>query len=342
MQRAAWGGKSLDLPVRHPYHEASHREIVLTPAAAKTRGAPLPSDAVLASAANRRGILAMLAAMTFFTGSDAIVKMATAQLPTGQIMATRGIFAMIIVLGLMAARGELHHLRSVTDARVLSRAGLEALIAFLFIMCLAVLPLANLTAVLQATPMILTLIAVAFGLERVGWRRWSAIIVGFIGVLLIVKPSVAGFNAYALISLATATLVAIRDLVTRTIGTHIATTLVTFTTTAATTGLGVLLFFAEDWRPLTWSEIAMLASAAAFVSAGNLAIVQAFRVGEMSVVSPFRYSIILTSLLAGLLVFGEWPDLVSCAGIALIMLSGLYTIRREQIRARAAASGEAA
>jgi hypothetical protein len=130
MQRAACGGESLDLPVRHPYHEASHREIVLTPAAAKTRGAPLPSDAALASAANRRGILAMLAAMTFFTGSDAIVKMATAQLPTGQIMATRGIFAMIIVLGLMAARGELHHLRSVTDARVLSRAGLEALIAF--------------------------------------------------------------------------------------------------------------------------------------------------------------------------------------------------------------------
>lgn len=342
MQAAYSGSDGLDLPVRHPYHGASHREIVVPPAAANSRGAPLSSEAALASAANRRGILAMLAAMTFFTGSDAIVKLATAQLPTGQIMATRGGFAMVIVLGLMAARGELHHLRSAANPRVLSRAGLEALIAFLFILCLAVLPLANLTAVLQATPMILTLFAVALGLERVGWRRWSAIIVGFVGVLLIVKPSVAGFNAYALISLVTATLVAMRDLITRTIGTHIATTLVTFMTTTATTSLGVLLFFAEDWRPLTWSEIALLASAAGFVSIGNLAIVQAFRVGELSVVSPFRYSIILTSLLAGFVVFGEWPDLISCAGIVLIMLSGLYTLRPEQIRARAAISGEAA
>jgi drug/metabolite transporter (DMT)-like permease len=155
---------------------------------------------------------------------------------------------------------------------------------------------------------------------------------------MIVKPSVSGFNIYALISLVTAALVAMRDLVTRTIGSHIPTTLVTFTTTTAITVMGALLWVVEDWRPLSWTEIVMLASAAVFVSLGNLAVVQAFRVGKMSVVSPFRYSIILMSLLAGFLVFGEWPDLISCAGIVLIMLSGLYTLRREQIRAREATS----
>jgi drug/metabolite transporter (DMT)-like permease len=279
----------------------------------------------------------MLAAMSFFTGSDAILKIATADLPTGQIMATRGMFAVLIVLGLIGLRGEWRHIRSVATPRVIIRAGMEALIAFLFILCLAVMPLANITAVLQSTPMILTLTAVLLGLESVGWRRWAAIVVGFVGVLLIVQPSLTGFDAYAALTLLTATLVAVRDLITRTIGSQIPSSSVTLTTTVAVTALGFLLGSVEDWVSLSGNQILLLATAALFVTIGNLAVVAALRSGELSVVSPFRYSVILTSLLAGFLVFGEWPDLVSCAGIALIVLSGLYTIRREQNRARSAA-----
>jgi drug/metabolite transporter (DMT)-like permease len=298
------------------------------------------------ASANRRGIAAMLAAMTLFIGNDTILKVATAELPTGQIMAVRGVFAMTIVLGLILVRGEIRQLAHIGNPRVIARAGLEALVACLFILSLASLPIANITAILQSTPLIMTLIAVAFGLERVGWRRWCAIAVGFAGVVLIVRPSVEGFNAYAALGLFTAVLVAVRDLVTRTIGTHIATTVVTFSTTLTVTVLGLGLSLAEDWQPLAWRELAMLGSAAVLVSLGNMAIVRAFRTGEMSVVSPFRYSIVLTSLLAGLLVFGEWPDGVAAVGIALIVLSGVYTIHREQARhrdqARARAAGEAA
>ena len=119
-----------------------------------------------------------------------------------------------------------------------------------------------------------------------------------------------------------------------------------FSTTLTVTLLGLGLSAAEEWQALAWRELAMLAAAAVLVSLGNMAIVRAFRTGEMSVVSPFRYSIVLTSLLAGLLVFGEWPDGVAALGIALIVLSGVYTIRREQARhrdeVRACAAGEAA
>jgi len=278
----------------------------------------------------------MLASMTLFTGNDAILKIATAQLPTGQIMATRGIFAVAIVLGLMAARRELHQIRGVANPVVLARALLETSVSFLFILSLAHLPLANVTAILQATPIILTMIAAALGIERVGWRRWAAVIVGFVGVLLIVKPSISGFNTYALVILGTAALVAVRDLVTRSIGSHISSTLVTLTTTVAITAAGLVLSLAEEWRALTAWQVGLLAAAAVLVSMGNLAIVQAFRAGEMSVVSPFRYSVILTSLLAGFLLFGEWPDLVSCLGIGLIVLSGLSAIAREQVRRQAA------
>lgn len=288
----------------------------------------------------------MLTAMTLFTGNDALLKIATVGLPPGQIMATRGVFGVLLALGLVVAMGESRRLRELAAPVVALRAAVEAAVAFTFITALGVLELANITAILQATPIVLTVLTVLLGLERVGWRRWCAVAAGFAGVVLIVRPSVEGFNAYAALGLVTALLVAIRDLVTRTIGAHIPTTVVTFSTTLTVTLLGLGLSFAEDWQPLAWRELAMLGSAAVLVSLGNMAIVRAFRTGEMSVVSPFRYSIVLTSLLAGLLVFGEWPDGIAALGIALIVLSGVYTIHREQARhrdqVRAHAAGEAA
>ena len=299
--------------------------------------------------ANRRGILAMLAAMTLFTANDTLLKIATAGLPPGQIMAVPGLFAVALVVALLAGRGEAGHLRDLRQPAVFLRGALEAAIAFLFITSLSRLPIANVNAILQATPIILTFLAVALGLEQVGWRRWSAVVVGFLGVLFIVKPSMAGMNAYALMALASAALVAVRDLVTRRVGSSVPTAVVALAGTVAVMLAGFALATTEAWRPLTGGEIALLALAAVLVTAGNLAIVTAFRVGEISAVSPFRYSVVITSLAAGYLVFGEWPDLSSCLGIALVVASGLYTLHRERVRsqgsveaqARGAVAGEA-
>jgi drug/metabolite transporter (DMT)-like permease len=287
-------------------------------------------------AANRRGIIAMLAAMTFFVFSDTVLKLATAGFPPGQIMAVRGVFAVLITLGIITATGQLRQLPGILSPLVLTRAALEAGVSFLFITSLAVLPLANITAILQSTPIIITLIVVVLGMEQVGWRRWGAVIVGFVGVLLIVRPSPAGFDIYALIALITAALIAGRDFVTRGIGDHVPSIVITFSTTAAVMLAGLLAGLGETWPPLGLYEMGLLFAAALLVTVGNFAIIVAFRGTDVSVVSPFRYSNVPMAIVLGLLVFSELPDLISFAGIALIVLSGIYTIHREQLRRPAA------
>jgi drug/metabolite transporter (DMT)-like permease len=295
---------------------------------------PLLEKSLSSSTANRRGILAMLTAMTLFTGNDVLTKIATDSLPPGQIMAVRGVFAVLLTFGLVVALGEARHLKELKSPVVFGRGLLEAGVAFTFLTALGRLQLANITAILQATPIMITVLTVIMGLETVRWRRWTAIIVGFVGVLLIVKPSPSGFNVYAGLALVSAALVAVRDLVTHAVPSHIPTVLVTLSTTVTVTILGVALSLGEDWRPLPTVLTIQLASAAVLVTLGNLAIIKAFRLGELSVVSPFRYSVILTSLLAGFIIFGELPDLISVFGIVLIVSSGLYTIHREQVRLR--------
>jgi drug/metabolite transporter (DMT)-like permease len=290
---------------------------------------------------NRRGILAMLAAMTCFIGNDTLLKLASAQLGPGEIMAVRGAFASALALGLVLASRAQGHLPNLFSPRVLLRAGVEASVAFLFITSLAHLPLANITAILQAAPLIMTLMVVVLGIEQVGWRRWAAIAVGFLGVLLIVKPDPAAFNLYAGLALLSAVLVAVRDLVTRSIGAEVPSIIVTLSTTLAVGLVGAGLATVEGWRAIDGTRLLLLVAAAVFVTLGNLTIILAFRRADVAVVSPFRYVVILLSIVLGWLVFGELPDPASWLGIALIGGSGIYTIHRERVRRRAAeAAGE--
>jgi drug/metabolite transporter (DMT)-like permease len=291
---------------------------------------------------NRRGIVAMLAAMALFIVNDTLVKLASVSYPPGQLMAVRGVFACAFALALVLATGEARRLPTILKPMVLLRAVFEASVGFLFITSLGKLPLANLTAIMQATPIILTVATVVLGIERVGWRRWSAILVGFAGVVIIVRPSMDGFNVYAGIALAAAALVVCRDLATRWISDGVPTVVVTLSTTTMVTFAGLLIGLQEGWAPLAWREVACLVGAAVLVTLGNIAIVTAFRAVEISVVSPFRYSIILFSIGLGFAVFGEVPDAISCAGIVLIVGSGIYTIHRQHVRGRAAARHEAA
>jgi drug/metabolite transporter (DMT)-like permease len=280
----------------------------------------------LSPAANRQGILAMVLAMSAFIGSDTLMKIATGALPPGEIMAVRGLFASLITLGLVGATRTFRQAKGLWSPLVMVRAALESVIAFLFITALGQLPLANVTAILQATPLILTLLCVAFGLERVGRRRWAEVAAGFLGVLLIVRPSPAGFNAFAGIALLCAAVVAGRDLVTRFIPRDVPSVVIALSTTASVGLAGVLFGAGETWRVPDPAEMGLLGAAALFVAIGNLAIIRSLRVADASVVSPFRYSIILMSLALGTLVFGEWPDLPSVLGIALVIASGVYAL----------------
>jgi drug/metabolite transporter (DMT)-like permease len=291
---------------------------------------------------NCRGILAMLLAMAFFIANDSLLKLASETLPPGQIMAVRGLFATAIALSIVAAAGQLGSLRKLASPFGVLRACLEAVVAFLFISSLSHLPLAIITAIVQSTPLVMTLAMVMLGLERVRWRRWSAIIVGFLGVLVIVRPGPEGLNIYALMALAAAVLVAGRDLATRFLPADVHSTVVALASTAAVGLAGLLAGFNETWPPLAARELSYILGAAVLVTLGNLANIVAFRDTDVSVVAPFRYSVILWAILSGLVVFGELPNATAFVGIALIVASGVYTIHREQVRQREAVRAEAA
>jgi drug/metabolite transporter (DMT)-like permease len=287
----------------------------------------------LATAAqNRRGIIAMMAAMSLFCCNDALMKLAREAFPTGQAVALRTGFAIVVGLVTVAIMGDMRKLPLGLRPLVLGRGIVEALCALTFIWALGMLPLANITAIVMASPLLIVLLAVLLRIETVGWRRTVALMIGFIGVLIVMRPSADGFSAAALIALAGAGLVAIRDLTTRFISSDIPSTVVSLTSTVIVgllaSGMGALETWQSPWR----IEMLYLGLAAILVTAGGFCIISAFRNTDVGVVAGYRYSVVPIAVLIGWLVWGDTPDGIAYAGIALIVGSGLYTLHRQRVR----------
>jgi drug/metabolite transporter (DMT)-like permease len=285
---------------------------------------------------NRRGIIATVAACVFWTCNDACGKLATEFFPTGQIMAVRSVFAIALAIIVVVVAGHgpslLRSARLFLSPILLTRAGLDAAVILTFYKALPHIPLGDITAISQTTPIILTLLAAAIGIERIGWRRFLAILAGFGGVVLIAKPSGDAFTLYALLAIFSAALVAIRDILTRYVDATIPSPVIALMTAIAGGLTGVALAATEEWRSVMAAPTLYLALAGALVTLGNLAIVIAFRKTDVGVVAPFRYFSIPAALLLGYLLFGDLPGTVSIAGILLIMASGIYTMHRERVR----------
>ncbi|MCG6122279.1 MAG: DMT family transporter [Microvirga sp.] len=294
---------------------------------------------------NRRGVIAMLFASSLFVANDTLVKVASEFFPTTQIMAMRGLCATAFALSVVLLMGHARELRNLGSPLVALRALIEASCAFLFMSALPFLPLANITAILQATPIIMTVMAIALGIERVGWRRWAAIVTGFLGVLLIVQPTPGAFDFYILYALGAAFLVAVRDLVTARIKLEVPSIVVATSTTIGVSLAGFVIAFSrgDEWATLARPESAYLVAAATFLVLANVTVVIAFRNVEVAVVSPFRYSMVVTAIILGYFVFGDWPNGLAFIGIGLVVGAGIYTIHRESVvRRKAASAGLAA
>ena len=286
-------------------------------------------------ASNSRGVLAMSAGMASFVANDAIVKTVSESLPSGQLICLRGVFATVLLLAVLAPMGLLRDLRLLWNRRVVLRAFLDACATLTYLTSLFHLPIGNATAINMATPLFITLFAVIAFKEKVGGARWLAIATGFTGVLLVVQPSGAAFNAYALLCLGGTLLHASRDLITRTIDRRIPSLLVTFSTAIAVTLLSGLWSLQQEWRPPTGRDLALLATASVFLSIGYFLLTIAMRAGEMSVIAPFRYAGLLFALLIGFVVWGDVPNAIAWTGIALLVGAGLYVLHSERSRARA-------
>lgn len=281
--------------------------------------------------------------MSGFTLNDAITKVASESMNMAQVMLIRGAFASLFV-GLLAwQRGALalpgSMLQPMVAIRVIGEAGATAS----FLIALAHLPIANVSAVLQALPLAVTMGAALVFKEGVGWRRWLAIAIGFTGVLIIVRPGFEGFSIYSLLALACVACCAVRDLATKRIPQAIPTLLVSTTTALAMTMLGAaLLLPMGGWTPMTGESTASLAMAAVLVVIGYQFIIMAMRVGDISFIAPFRYTALLWSILLGLFIFGDVPDLPMILGASVIVGSGLYALYRERIVGRRKTAAESA
>lgn len=301
------------------------------------------------AAVNRRGILSMAGAMACFVANDAVVKIVSAGMPTAQLIFLRGLIAAAIVVAVALATGAAARIRDTVHPRVLARGAAEALATVLYLTALFQLPLANAAAINLSAPLFIVVLAVVFLRERVGAAHWLALGAGFAGVVLVVQPGLAGFNAYALVCLLGALLQAVRDLLTRRIAPDVPAVLITLSTSVAVTALAGALSLVEGWRAFTPRDLALLALAASFLMGAYWLIVDAMRHGEMSLVAPFRYTGVLYAIVVGYLVWGDVPNALAWSGIALLVASGLFVLYRQKKRAgfvpargRASANGRSA
>lgn len=287
------------------------------------------------SAENLRGCLFMLLAMASFAIGDAILKHVSGHLPLSQILVIRGAIAALALSILAAALGQLRPLNTVLKAPFLTRLFGEVIATGFFLTALFNMPLANASAIMQALPLTVSLGAAYFFGEAIGWRRIIAITIGLVGVLLIVQPGLEGFNLYSIYCLLAVCGTTIRDLATRKLDADMPSLFVSLVTVIVIIIFGAALSWFQPWQPASIKDVATLSIASVFLMIGFFSIVSAMRVGEVGVVTPLRYSVLLFAVIIGYSFFDEIPDLLTVIGSIIVVASGIYTLYRERKMAKA-------
>lgn len=292
---------------------------------------------------NTQGALLMAASMAGFSCSDALSKTIIATMNAGEIIFIRGLFTTFFVFLLAHRMGALRSWKVVLQPMIALRIACEAIAAATYITALGMMPLANASAIQQAVPLAVTLGAVLFLKEPVGWRRWMAIVVGFIGVLIIIRPGPEGFTTAALLAIACMFATAARDLATRCIDKNVPSLMVTVCTAISISVFGALCIAPlGGWQPVSMASLLQILLASILVLIGYQAVILAMRTGEISFIAPFRYLSLIWSALLGLIIFGEMPDGWAIFGAAIVIASGIYTFYRENKRRAAERVAQAA
>ena len=288
---------------------------------------------------NLRGAGLMVLAMLLFALEDMLIKLMANVLPIGQIVGMLGAGSAFLLACLLVQQKQRLFTRQILTPAIMLRAFGELIRTIGFVTAIALIPLSTASAILQATPLFVTLGAALFLQESVGWRRWTAILVGFFGVLLIIRPGFEGFTWESLFALQGVVGLGLRDLATRRVPSTTSSLQLSFWAFLVLIPASGFMIWANgevmtapDGITTVYFTIALLIGICAYYS-----IVAAMRSGEISFVSPFRYSRILFALVIGVSVFGERPDSLTLMGAAVIVGSGLYTLWREQRLKRARA-----
>ena len=272
----------------------------------------------------------MVIAMGCLTLTDMLIKIISQTLPTGQVMIFYGVGALVVFWGLLRIKGESIQLSPLTNPAVIWRNVGDLIAMNSMFLALVYVPLSTIGAVIQAVPLIVTAAAALFLREKVGLRRVSAIFVGFLGTLLIIQPGATTFDITAILVLIAAIGMALRDIATKLVRENFSTLLLSFYSCFLFIFSGsILLIIKGDPGVPGLENIFILTAMIVAGCLGFFFMTEAVRLGDMSVVIPFRYTRLLFSMAAGILILGEQVNTIMLIGSALTILSGLYIWHRE-------------
>ena len=281
---------------------------------------------------NLRGILFMILAMAGFAFEDLFIKMLSAHLPISEVIIILGFTGSIVFLIIaLLQRAPIFH-KDLLNKHVIIRTICELLGAVFFVTAIALTPLSSATAILQITPLLVTIGAVIFFREKVGWRRWTAVFIGFMGVLLIVRPGFEGFMPASIFALLGSLFLAARDLATRAMQVKLPSVTIALYAFIAFGISGILIIpFNSPMIIPTSNQMIYFIGASTFGVIAYYSLVISSRIGEMSVISPFRYSRIVFAMLLAIIILGERPDSLTLIGATIVVASGFYTFIRETV-----------
>ena len=284
---------------------------------------------------NERGILFVIGATASFSTCDTLIKLATTNFPVLESMFLRSLFAVILAVPLVAVTGEWQRMRAVFNPRVLLRGVFELTSAMAFVIGLANMPIAEITALIQLAPIFLMLAAALVLGLRVTGAQFSLAFLAFVGALFVVQPGGSSFTMFALFGVGAAVLSASRELVGRTVPVGIPGVIVALAAMAVSTvGSGAAMLAFETFRMPEAGEAGLIVASAFFMVIAQVLVFAAYRHAEPGAVAPFFYSGALWAVISSALVFGVLPNMLALTGIGLIVLSGvgvlLISRRRKQ------------
>lgn len=293
------------------------------------------AEGATASGDNLKGAGLMLLAMAAFTISDACMKVVAGMMPLYQAVSLRGLMTLPILLVIGHLTGGMQFRRLWQVRGILAvRTFAEVASTVTFFLGLVALPLAIVTAILQATPLAVTAAAALFLGEKVGWQRMLAILAGFAGVLIIIRPGADGFGVAALFVLLSVCFVVLRDLSTRRLPRDIPSPSVAFLAASGVMAFSVLISLREPWGAVPLQALPLIGVASAGVVVGYISVIRSMRLGDVGFVTPFRYSALIWALILSWAIFGYFPDGLTLLGAAIVAGSGLFTVWRERLRLR--------
>lgn len=280
---------------------------------------------------NLRGALYMNLSMFAFTVNDAIMKSLTHALPLYQTIALRGMVAVLGLILVARGTGGLRLPPNPHDRALIALRSLADVAAtILFLTALKHMPLATLSAVMQVTPLAVTLGAALYYKDKIGWRRLLAITIGFLGVMLIIRPGMEGFTIWSVLGLGSVATVVFRDLSVRRLSQGVPSLVVALGAGFAVMVMGFAGSVIEGWQAVTLLQALQLLGSGSMVIVGYICSVSAMRVGDIGFVAPFRYTSLLWAIILGWVFFATFPDLWSLIGATIVVATGIYTLLRER------------